>query len=140
MQLHNLVIFATYEGRASGAQTKPAGTHLKDKHLVYWRLGEVTLSPDADWQKIVCRVVGEQGAEPKPGNVEARWEFTPPTDFESSQMISLSRLDEGKSKEVEITDDDPFADAASSATEGKWVDVPAVRKLLSGRYEAGSTP
>ncbi|KAJ8119303.1 hypothetical protein ONZ43_g3719 [Nemania bipapillata] len=140
VQLHNLIIFATYEGRASGAQTKPAGTHLKDKHLVYWRLGDVTLSPDADWQKIVCRVVGEQGAEPKPGSIEARWDFTPPMDFESSQLISLSRLDEGKGKEVEITDDDPFADAASSAAEGKWVDVPAVRKLLSGRYESGPTP
>ncbi|KAF2970767.1 hypothetical protein GQX73_g2809 [Xylaria multiplex] len=140
VQLHNLVIFATYEGKASGAQTKPSGTHLKDKHLVYWRLGDVTLSPGADWQKIVCRVVGEQGAEPKPGNIEARWEFSPPADTEASQMISLSRFEEGKSKEVEITDDDPFADAASSAAEGKWVDVPAVRRLLSGRYEARPTP
>ncbi|KAI1172581.1 Muniscin C-terminal mu homology domain-containing protein [Nemania sp. FL0916] len=141
IQLHNLVIFASYEGRASGAQTKPSGTHLKDKHLVYWRLGDVTLSPDADWQKIVCRVVGDQGAEPKPGNIEARWEFSPHTDCDATQLVSLSKLDEGKNKEVEIIDDDPFADAASSAAEGKWVDVPAVRKVLSGRYEARpSTP
>lgn len=108
--------------------------------MVYWRLGDVTLSPGADWQKIVCRVVGEQGAEPKPGNIEARWEFSPPMDAEASQTISLSRLEEGKNKEVESTDDDPFADAASSAAEGKWVDVPVVRKLLSGRYEARPTP
>ncbi|KAI8945690.1 Muniscin C-terminal mu homology domain-containing protein [Xylaria longipes] len=140
VNLHNLVIFATYEGRASGAQTKPSGTHLKDKHLVYWRLGDVTLSPDADWQKIICRIVGEQGAEPKPSNIEARWEFTPPADGEASQLVSLSRLEEGKNKEFEIADDDPFADAASSAAEGKWVDVLAVRKLLSGRYEAKPTP
>ncbi|TGJ88371.1 hypothetical protein E0Z10_g391 [Xylaria hypoxylon] len=140
VQLHNLVIFATYEGKASGAQTKPSGTHLKDKHLVYWRLGDVTLSPDTDWQKIVCRIIGEQGAEPKPGSIEARWEFSPPADPETSQIISLSKFEEGKSKEVEITDDDPFADAASSAAEGKWVDVPAVRRLLSGRYEARPTP
>ncbi|KAI3338736.1 Muniscin C-terminal mu homology domain-containing protein [Ustulina deusta] len=140
VQLHNLVIFASYEGKSSGVQTKPSGTHLKDKHLVYWRLGDVTLSPGADWQKIVCRVVGEQGAEPKPGNIEARWEFSPPMDAEASQTISLSRLEEGKNKEVESTDDDPFADAASSAAEGKWVDVPVVRKLLSGRYEARPTP
>ncbi|KAI3316613.1 Muniscin C-terminal mu homology domain-containing protein [Xylariaceae sp. AK1471] len=136
VQIHNLVIFATYEGKASGAQTKPSGTHLKDKHLVYWRLGDVTLSPDGGWQKIVCRIIGEQGAEPKPGNVEARWDFSPPTDAESSQLISISKLEEGKGKEVDISDDDPFADAASSAAEGKWVDVPAVRKLLSGKYEA----
>ncbi|RWA10886.1 hypothetical protein EKO27_g4221 [Xylaria grammica] len=139
VQLHNLVIFASYEGKASGAQTKPSGTHLKDKHLVYWRLGDVTLTPDADWQKIVCRIVGEQGAEPKPGNIEARWEFSPPADTEAAQVISLSRFDDGKSKDAEPADDDPFADAASAA-EGKWVDVPAVRRLLSGRYEARPTP
>ncbi len=86
VHLHNVVLFATYEGRASGVQTKPSGTHLKDKRIVYWRLGDVTLrQPGGDhdqdgWQKIVCRVVGEQGAEPKPGAIEARWEFTiPPT-------------------------------------------------------------
>ncbi|KAI1359941.1 Muniscin C-terminal mu homology domain-containing protein [Xylaria arbuscula] len=140
VQLHNLVIFATYEGSASGVQTKPSGTHLKEKHLVYWRLGDVTLSSDRDWQKIVCRVVGEQGAEPKPGNIEARWEFNPLADAEAGRAISLSKLEEGKGKEVEITDDDPFADATSSTADGKWVDVPAVRRILSGRYEAKPAP
>ncbi|KAI1817447.1 Muniscin C-terminal mu homology domain-containing protein [Poronia punctata] len=136
VQIHNLVFFASYEGKASGAQTKPAGTHLKDKHLVYWRLGDVTLSADMDWQKIVCRIVGDQGAEPKPGTIEARWELSPPTEEDVDKAISVSRLDEGKGKEADIADDDPFADAASSAIEGKWVDVSAVRKLLSGKYEA----
>jgi hypothetical protein len=136
VHIHNLVIFATYEGKASGAQTKPSGTHLKDKHLVYWRLGDVTLARDGDWQKIVCRIIGEQGAEPKPGNIEARWDFSPATGVESHQVISVSKLEEGKGKDVDISDDDPFADAASSAAEGKWVDVPAVRKLLSGKFEA----
>jgi len=150
VQIHNLVIFASYEGRASGAQTKPAGTHLKDKHLVYWRLGDVTMSPDADWQKIVCRIVGDQGTEPRPGSVEARWEFTPPaiaTEAEAAGqgIISVSRLveDGNKNKDAEMPpDDDPFADAASTsvAAEGKWVDVPAVRKLLSGKYEAKPSP
>ncbi|MDT9151196.1 hypothetical protein RSW37_26035, partial [Escherichia coli] len=55
--LSNLSFVATYEGaRASGVQTKPSGTHLKDKHLVYWRLGDVTLTED--WGKIICRVIG----------------------------------------------------------------------------------
>ncbi|KAI1265039.1 Muniscin C-terminal mu homology domain-containing protein [Xylariaceae sp. FL1019] len=136
VHIHNLVLFATYEGRASGAQTKPSGTHLKDRHLVYWRLGDVSLSPHADWQKIVCRIVGEQGAEPKPASIEARWEFNPPSDVDSSRTVSVSRLEEAKGKEVEGSDDDPFADAASSGPEGRWVEVPAVRKLLSGKYEA----
>ncbi|KAI0889150.1 Muniscin C-terminal mu homology domain-containing protein [Annulohypoxylon maeteangense] len=136
--VHNLVLFASYEGKASGAQTKPSGTHLKDKHLVYWRLGDVTLSPDSDWQKIVCRIVGDQGVEPKPGTVEARWEVTPPSDAaESANVISVSRFEEGKGKEAELNEDDPFADESTTNTEeGKWVDVPAVRKLVSGKYEA----
>ncbi|KAI2625165.1 Muniscin C-terminal mu homology domain-containing protein [Xylaria nigripes] len=138
VQVHNLVIFATYEGKASAVQTKPSGTHFKDKHLVYWRLGDITLSPDTDWQKIVCRVVGEQGAELKHGNVEARWEFSPPMDLDASQLISVTKLEEGKGKEADTSDEDPFADAASSAAEGKWIDVPIVRKLVSGRYEAKS--
>ncbi|KAK6957580.1 hypothetical protein Daesc_000367 [Daldinia eschscholtzii] len=137
VQVHNLVLFATYEGKASGAQTKPSGTHLKDKHLVYWRLGDVTLSPDADWQKIVCRIIGDQGVEPKPGSIEARWEITPPSGFvESASAISVSKFEEGKSKEVELTEDDPFADDTAAVEEGKWVDVPTVRKLVSGKYEA----
>ncbi|OTB06450.1 hypothetical protein M426DRAFT_318865 [Hypoxylon sp. CI-4A] len=135
--VHNFVLFASYEGKASGAQTKPSGTHLKDKHLVYWRLGDITLSPDADWQKIVCRIIGDQGVEPKPGSIEARWEVTPPTDLaESHNTISVSRFEESKGKEVELSEDDPFADDTATADEGKWVDVPATRKLVSGKYEA----
>ncbi|KAI0387906.1 Muniscin C-terminal mu homology domain-containing protein [Hypomontagnella monticulosa] len=137
VQVHNLVLFATYEGKASGAQTKPSGTHLKDKHLVYWRLGDVTLSPDADWQKIVCRIIGDQGVEPKPGAVEARWEVTPPPGIvEGGNTVSVSRLEEGKGKEVELSEDDPFADDTPAPEEAKWVDVSAVRKLVSGKYEA----
>ncbi|KAI1642921.1 Muniscin C-terminal mu homology domain-containing protein [Daldinia loculata] len=137
VQVHNLVLFATYEGKASGAQTKPSGTHLKDKHLVYWRLGDVTLSPDADWQKIVCRIIGDQGVEPKAGAIEARWEVNPPSSFvESASAISVSKFEEGKNREVELTEDDPFADDTAAIEEGKWVDVPTVRKLVSGKYEA----
>lgn len=137
LQLHNLVLFATYEGNSSGAQTKPSGTHLKDKHLVYWRLGDVTLKPSQEWQKIVCRIVGEQNAEPKPGAVEARFEFSPQMTGEAPEgLISVSKLEEGKGKEVELNDDDPFADASGSEGEGRWVDVPTVRKVFSGKFEA----
>ncbi|KAK9784505.1 putative FCH domain-containing protein [Seiridium cardinale] len=126
--LHNVVFLATYEGKASGAQTKPSGTHLKEKHLVYWRLGDITLDASQDWHKIVCRIIGEAGVEPKPGTVEARWEFSPAGQL--SDGITISRLEESKGKEVELSDDDPFADAgASDNGEGRWVDVPAVRRF-----------
>ncbi|KAF5657048.1 SYP1-like protein [Fusarium heterosporum] len=132
VSLHNVVIVATYEGRSSGAQTKPVGIHLKDKHLVYWRLGDLTLT--ADPQKIVCRIIGAEGAEPKAGHIEARWEYTASGDQPVGSGISISRLDEGKGKGKDISDDDPFADDSASM-EQKWVDVPVSRKLVSGKYE-----
>jgi hypothetical protein len=140
--LSNVVFIMTYEGaRASGVQTKPTGTHLKDKHVVYWRLGDVTLT-DA-WEKIICRVIGEQNAEPKPGHVEVRWEYP---SGRGGSGISVSRLveDKGKGKEpaaAATEEEDPFADveAPSPPPDGpvkNWVDVPLVRRLVSGKYEA----
>ncbi|KAK3389334.1 Muniscin C-terminal mu homology domain-containing protein [Podospora didyma] len=152
--LSNVVFVATYEGaRASGVQTKPSGTHLKDKHIVYWRLGDITLTDD--WAKIICRVIGEQNAEPQPGHIEVRWDYGPHTATvgDSGRVgeavgssISVSRLVESKGKEkahLESIDDDPFADdkggplspvlAKDTRT---WADVPLVKRLVSGKYEA----
>ena len=135
--LHNVVFVATYEGKANGAQTKPSGTHLKDKHLVYWRIGDVTLTSET--QKIVCRILGADGSEPTAGHVEARWEYTAPADEGQGALasgISISRMD-SKNKGKEVALDDPFADGASSpsGTTTGWVDVPLSRKLVSGKYE-----
>lgn len=149
---------ATYtNARASGVQTKPAGTHLKDKHLVYWRLGDVTLQPGADWQKIVCRIIGAENAEPKAGNIEARWEYiSSGTAWEEEEDdgsraggISLSRKreDKGKGKataedEKSDSEDDPFADESAAVSPRmkdsnvSWQLVPTARKIVSGKYEA----
>ncbi|KAG7287353.1 hypothetical protein NEMBOFW57_006863 [Staphylotrichum longicolle] len=145
--LSNLVFIASYEGaRASGVQTKPSGTHLKDKHLVYWRLGDVTLTDD--WSKIICRVIGEQNAEPAPGRVEVRWEWVAPSHqaLEAGSGISVARLlpeGKGKGKAVDEEEEDPFADVGSApaspdptAAGRAWVDVPVVRRLVSGKYES----
>lgn len=138
--LHNVAFVATYEGKASGAQTKPSGTHLKDRHIVYWRLGDVTLTNEP--QKIVCRIVGAEGVEPTPGRVEARWEFiAPTTDDEDAPIalasgISISRLGEPKGKGKEVADD-PFSDEVSAPQpDQSWVDVPLARKLVSGKYDS----
>lgn len=138
--LHNVVFVASYDGRASGAQTKPSGTHLKDRHVVYWRLGDVTLTSEP--QKIVCRIVGAEGVEPAPGHVEARWEYVAPhNEDEDSPValasgISISRLGEPKGKGKEVADD-PFSDEGSAPpVDQSWVDVPLVRKLVSGRYDS----
>lgn len=130
VSLHNVVIIATYEGKASSVQTKPSGTHLKDKHLVYWRLGDLTLTSEV--QKIVCRIVGPDGTAPTPGRVEARWEYSGSGDQTASLSgISVSRLDaKGKGKEVEK---DPFSDADSPSQ--SWTPVALTTKLVSGKYE-----
>ena len=132
--LHNFVLIATYGGGRATVQTKPASTHVKEKQIVYWRLGDVTLTED--WGKVVCRVVGEAGSEPLPGHVEARWECVPSGPADGA-AISISRLEESKGKEkaVEV---DPFADGdlASPVPDHRWLDVPLVRRLVSGRYEA----
>ncbi|KAK4034744.1 Muniscin C-terminal mu homology domain-containing protein [Parachaetomium inaequale] len=152
--LSNVVFMATYDGaRASGVQTKPSGTHLKDKHMVYWRVGDLTLTDD--WAKIICRVIGEQNAEPMPGKVEVRWEWAAPAAHGESTTeggagggsgISVARLlpeAKGKGKAVEV-DEDPFADVGSppaspdfAAAQGRaWADVPVVRRLVGGKYES----
>ncbi|AEO66375.1 uncharacterized protein THITE_2114441 [Thermothielavioides terrestris NRRL 8126] len=153
--LSNVVFIAAYEGaRASGVQTKPSGTHLKDKHIVYWRLGDLTLTED--WGKIICRVIGEQNAEPRPGRVEVRWEWASPPalspgeagDAEAGSGISVARLlpeGKGKGKEkAQPEEENPFADVGSAPAspdpQGRtWVDVPLVRRVVSGKYEAKQT-
>lgn len=145
--LKGVTFVATYQGaRASGVQTKPTGTHLKNKQLIYWRLGDVTLHPDKDWQKIVCRIIGAETAEPTPGVLEARWEYQSspvPGEDGGHGGISISRRAEAKGKE-KATDagddgDDPFADESAAVASPKpvhWSDIPLVRKLVSGKYEA----
>jgi F-BAR domain only protein len=132
--LHNLVLIATYEGaRAAGCQTKPTGTHVKDKSLIYWRLGNVTL--DGTMQKVVGRLIGAEGGEPKPGVIEARWEFSNPSGHSFGSGLGVSRLDtSGKGKE-KMDSSDPFADESASSS-GNWVEVESLRKIISGKYDA----
>ncbi|RDA83683.1 hypothetical protein CP532_0039 [Ophiocordyceps camponoti-leonardi (nom. inval.)] len=132
LTLHNVVFVVTYEGNAATAQTKPSGTHLRDKHLVYCRLGDVTLT-SGSMHKVVCLIVGADGVAPTPGHIEARWECAG-TDALGSGM-SISRLDEDGEKAGTATEDDPFADHSLTAAGHNWVDVPLHRRLVSGKYE-----
>lgn len=134
---NNLVLVAIYEGaRASACQTKPTGTHLKEKSLVYWRLGDMVLTNE--WHKVICRFVGADGAVPEAGHIEARWEINSSTGSGIGSGISLSRLEASKGKEKE--EDDPFADETMSPTTvsptGTWKEIPTHKKFVSGKYEA----
>lgn len=135
--LKNFVLMAAYEGaRAVGCQTKPTGTHLKEKSLVYWRLGDVTLETKA--QKVIGRLVGAEGGEPRPGLIEARWEVHGPSEHALGSGLGVSRLDTGKGKQKEESPD-PFADdtvATPALIDGQWIPVESVRKVISGKYDA----
>ncbi|CZR62165.1 related to SYP1 Protein with a potential role in actin cytoskeletal organization [Phialocephala subalpina] len=136
---NNLVLVAFYQGaRASQCQTKPTGTHLKEKSLVYWRLGDVALTQEK--HKIICRFVGTEGAVPEPGHIEARWEINNPAVAGIGSGISLSKFEPSKGKEKETAEDDPFADETMSPTTasptGTWKEIATHRKLVSGKYEA----
>jgi F-BAR domain only protein len=130
---HNLVLVATYTGaRATGCQTKPTGTHLKEKSLVYWRLGDLSVSHE--WHKVICRFVGAPGAVPEPGRIEAKWEVQSASERLLPSGLSLSRLEAGKGKEKEDTVD-PFADDSLSSA-GHWISIETSKKLVAGKYEA----
>lgn len=136
---NNLVLVAIYQGaRATQCQTKPTGTHLKEKSLVYWRLGDVTLTHER--HRVICRFVGTEGAVPEQGHIEARWEINNPAGTGIGSGISLSKFEPLKGKEKETVEDDPFADETMSPTTaspaGTWKEIATHRKLVSGKYEA----
>jgi hypothetical protein len=135
---HDLVLVAIYQGpRAIACQTKPSGIHLKEKSLVYWRLGDVTLTHE--WHKVICRFTGIEGACPESGHIEARWEIHGSAEKPLGSGISLSRLEASKGKEKE--EDDPFADESivsptTASPAGNWVEIETSKKFVSGKYEA----
>lgn len=141
INFQNFVIVAHYEGARAGAvQSKPSGTHLKEQKLVYWRLGDITLTTKP--HKVICRFTGSEGSVPTPGRIETRWEIQNLVSgsYAFGSGISLSRLElsKGKEKEVVAKEDDPFADedATPLTSAGTWVDVEVARKFVSGKYEA----
>jgi len=113
----NLMIALTLEGaKASQCQTKPQGTFNKERNLIYWQIGDVTLSNTPT--KLLARFATD--GEAKSASVEARWEIT----GDVGSPLAVSMLAEGA---------DPFADE-----DGGWKSVPAARKLTSGNYVAKS--
>ncbi|KAG9228495.1 Muniscin C-terminal mu homology domain-containing protein [Amylocarpus encephaloides] len=145
ISFNNLMIIAYHDGaRATKVQTKPSGTHMKEKSLVGWKLGNVTLGSQP--HKVICRFIGAEGNVPTPGRIEARWETQSLASIHSfGSGISLSRLDVSKGKERELPNsDDPFADEGGASpalqpqTPGTWTEIETSRKYISGKYESWS--
>ncbi|KAL5348220.1 Suppressor of profilin deletion [Pseudogymnoascus australis] len=147
LTLSNVTLIVSYEGaKAISAQTRPSGTHVKEKNLVFWRLGDVLLEPGST-KKVLGRLLGEQGKQILPGVVEAKWEIAVPAGSLLGSGIGVGWKTgsveevEGKGKGPESPEPDPFADedAAKGADSGEgdgWTVVESVRKIVSGKYDA----
>ena len=142
--LRNLILVIRLEpgAKATSCQSKPTGTFSREKGLIYWRLGDVSLAKEQPAQSLRVRFFTD--GEAKPGNTEARWELT------GDAFLGLgSGLGVSQSARVEPrpeSDDqgafaaDPFADGDESAAAPasppvmEWKPVTSVKKIMSGTY------
>lgn len=131
--MKNVVVVVNLDNtRTQSCQSKPVGSFSKEKSLIYWKLGDITLDAYAETaQKLLARFSTEM--EGKPGSVEARWEISGEAAAGLGSGLGLSRSgtlkDEGSS--------DPFADESAAASPaGAWKEVKVHRKIISGKYIA----
>lgn len=146
VSLSNVIIVCRLDpaaGRPTHAQSKPVGNFSKERALIYWRIGDVTLTADAPAQQLRVRFFTD--GEAKPANVEARWEIEgAKADGLGSGLAVTVQVDgeENGSKEA-----DPFADEDDLYSDDKpetkekakrWKAVQGARKITSGTYVASA--
>lgn len=123
--LSNVVLALTLEGaRAASCLSKPVGTFSREKNLIFWSLGDVTLTTGTDPKKLLARFATE--GEAKGGAVEARWEAVG-EGLGSGVGVSVKGENGGN-----VDSSDPFADEEANG----WKEVRGVKKLASGHYVA----
>jgi hypothetical protein len=137
IKVRDVTILIHLEGaKASSCQSKPVGTFSKEKSLIFWRLGEITLASDGTSTKLLARFATEK--EAKPGPVEARWEISGEEAIGLGSGLNVSQMAPKSAAAPGAADGaDPFADerAVPSPSLG-WKEVPSVRRLVSGKYTA----
>lgn len=139
LSLTNVVLVGHLEGsvRASSCQSKPVGSFSREKNLVYWRIGDVTLSPGQPAQILRARFFTE--SEATPGNIEARWDITGDNATSLGSGLAVSKLDH---QAESATEADPFADEETEKAEQNsslkevWHELKGVKKITSGTYTA----
>ena len=132
VSLKNVMVVVHIENsKALSCQSRPVGTFSKEKSMIYWKLGDITLDGYAAApQKLLARFATESDA--KPGSVEVRWEISGEDAMGLGSGLSLNQRSNTREEGA-----DPFADDGVAATAGgSWREVPLVRKLVSGKYMA----
>ncbi|KAH0382088.1 hypothetical protein KCU92_g6591, partial [Aureobasidium melanogenum] len=119
-----LMLYLDPTSKASTCLSKPVGNFDKTKNLIYWQLGNITLSSTPG--KLLARFQTPEG-EAKPGHIEAKWEVVG-ADLGTGLGISVKE---------EAKEADPFADESLATAEGgNWKRVAEVRRVVSGVYQA----
>ncbi|RMY44321.1 hypothetical protein D0865_10633 [Hortaea werneckii] len=127
--LSGVMLALTLEGaKATSCQSKPQGSFSRERNLIYWQLGEITLKAGAAPEKLLARFATE--SEATGGHVETRWEVTGEHAANLGSGLAVSMQGQGAGGEGA----DPFADEDASA--GAWKNVQGARKLVSGTYSA----
>ncbi|EMD66809.1 hypothetical protein COCSADRAFT_138859 [Bipolaris sorokiniana ND90Pr] len=136
--VRNLVLVIRLEpgSKTTACQSKPTGTFSRDKALIYWRLGDVTLSKDAAANAVRARFFTDGQANA--GNTEARWEISDEQCLAMGSGLNVS-MSQSVSPKKDDVEDDPFADADESENVPaspvvEWKPVSAVKKIMSGTY------
>ena len=132
VSLRNVIISIPVENaKALSCQSKPLGIFAKERSLVYWKLGDMTLDGYAEApQKLLARFTTD--SEAKPGSVEMRWEISGDAATGLGSGLSLGQMTNAKGG-----GSDPFADeSTSTSAAGNWKEVPVTRRIISGKYIA----
>lgn len=135
-----LHIDPTSTARLQSCRASDGFKFRKESSLVYWRLGDVTLTKDAPLKPLLARFMTE--GEVKPGGAEARWEVAGVV----GSGIRILKLEEGKGKGKvveEVEEEDPFADEGEKGKgverereKENWRDVGSVMRWRAGTYVA----
>lgn len=131
LTMSNVMLGLTLEGaKATSCLSKPVGTFARDRNLIFWQLGDVTLTPGAAPTKLLARFATE--SEAKSGSVEARWEISGEHANGLGSALAVSVQSAGGASEGA----DPFADEDASGLVAAWKEVKSVRKMVAGNYVA----
>jgi hypothetical protein len=135
LTLSNVLIALTLEGaKGSSCLSRPTGTFVRDKNVIYWQLGEITLTAGAAPEKLLARFVTD--VEAKGGSIEGRWEISGDNARGLGSPLGVSQAGAGGDGSA-----DPFADedaVGGGGAAAEWSAVPAVRKMMNGSYVAKS--
>ena len=130
--LSNVMLALTLEGaKATACLSKPVGSFHREKNLIYWQLGDLTLTPGAAPTRLLARFNTE--SEASTGHVECRWEISGEHAQGLGSGLSVSMQSQGGGADGS----DPFADEeGASGLTAVWKGVRTVKKLTSGIYSA----